>query len=1089
MGRRSRIRDGYERSTDAERRALARRLQRSAGPGQVAELLRGTLGTDEDWRGWCSGVLGGMHGFMPKVRMAAAEAGKLDAEADVFVSLCGTDRDVYWDGAVSEEGFQEWLLARKEIDQPNKGEMNAILRLRTARLTRMGALGRLVEDTSEEAEVILANIVQTGSPRQHAAAIIRILHAEGGYDRLARLASFASLSALMMTNIAVGEGPAPLTSPEAKAVLAAIHDRLWALRHDPATPRGQWLESAWELLPAGIAVWECLSHLGRTTGDYAWQTAYRLLQSSDEEQRAAILAALRGWLELIGTEEAREHLRAEPTEAARAWVLAHAPAEGDIDDRLQDLVWLAVAEYVHGWAIGQLGEAVAAALVWAAEAMERSGQVQLAAPSWTWTTLTRLVYLAGEVCGAGSAELLIHCLDVHETSVYLAAFNSLLSLGDDAVPALRQALRLGESYAPAVIRILERMGVENLEDDLAEGLSVADALGRRQAAQALARRGDERSMPVAIELAASGDPQNRCDAMDIAYRVPCEEGLRLAKHGVDDPHPQVRCVAEVALASQKAYLTDPARWKPPPRSGFPVIVRGAAPEHWETYLELVRGNPVLLETYDKLAEDLLNLTDEEYLKVRAACLADASGRLKWFLYDILGETGQIWLLQFATYRGLALEELPSSETLFEAFARVDEQHLAEEWEKGHADLILGSESCAQWTLAVLWNWEEALVARVGKVEPSADVARAGKDEAVRADWNWVSLFSNLYWGLAVRPSVSLQALTRFVLKYWREASGRPLSRDGRIVREIVDYLVTERTVRPGPKAWKASCLEALWDCFTPLTDALWRDVLRQSKAVGVKTPPRDEFKRLVRASFERYISDYDAFHTSPSEPLFPFGLLQIRSANWRLPKGVYGRSIPLAHYLDHRFREDFLPQERPRDIPSDRLDSVPDTGASSPEEIVVGVDVDDTELDEDELGGPAPSDREPDGGTGDKERDAETLLPEPIVDDSGRQWLGLPGLAKLLRVSPKVLRSEARRGFLEIHRLGRLQVIPYDLQRIEMLKAEIIARSVLRHPSMLREDLGVSERTIRIWLSQAPEGMPAGEKLLYLRDRAQQRKQ
>jgi hypothetical protein len=127
MGRKARIGDKFDRSEEPERRALARRLQRQAGPLQVAELLRGTRSSDVDWRGWCNSVLAAMDDPMPKVREAAAEAGRLEARVDVCVSTCGTDGDEYWDGSSNEDGLWDWLLAREGVEQPNKGELDAIL--------------------------------------------------------------------------------------------------------------------------------------------------------------------------------------------------------------------------------------------------------------------------------------------------------------------------------------------------------------------------------------------------------------------------------------------------------------------------------------------------------------------------------------------------------------------------------------------------------------------------------------------------------------------------------------------------------------------------------------------------------------------------------------------------------------------------------------------------------------------------------------------------------------------------------------------------------------------------------------------------
>jgi hypothetical protein len=420
---------------------------------------------------------------------------------------------------------------------------------------------------------------------------------------------------------------------------------------------------------------------------------------------------------------------------------------------------------------------------------------------------------------------------------------------------------------------------------------------------------------------------------------------------------------------------------------------------------------------------------------------------------------------------------------------VDEGYLTEQWERGRPDLVFSGEGFPQWLFAVFFASEGQMAQQLRRASRGAK--RAWGDGEVSAEWGWLRLLPDPVFGLAVRPAVPLLRLGRFAAEHWREARRKPVTRDGRIAREIVDYLAVRCTVRYGPKAWRERCRKALWFCFQPLLRELYRRFAalerreegakprqsgRMRELLGIPPPEQarymEEFRFLARHYFDEALAQYDAFHGGFIDPALPLGLLSARSADGRLSWKEGGGGVPFARFLAHFVRPPILGEgDSVRAVPGWRMEEFglqPDDREDIEEE--------EKEAEEEEGSAGEEERRQPLWGAPPLPRAVRIpgyVSPRMVRDHQGRRWVPIGDLAEATGLSIGVLLDEEQRGVMGSARVQSGRSVRwegfYDL--CERLRA----RSLLRRPGSIAEALGVPPRTFRRAVRDALQGCGGDE--------------
>ena len=1094
---------------------MAARLARGSGPEQLRELVVGRLNLDAEWRDWCKAILGQQSDLIARLQQEALRAGTIEGKTSDRLRDLGTDREEYWAPAGSDAGFDQWLRGSLDAGELTPAQAQAVARLREARLARLSAMLWLGRDLADLSQGLILERLLGDSPMERWAAAHAILGSENGFERLLAAARLVPATALIPIAQVAQSDEWGLQPAQLALLWDTIREQLTALRSDQRESRSAWLRTVWALSSPLRAARACLLELGRPEGDPTRDTALGLLAEADPDQQGLILRALKRWLELIEPVDADAPNEPAAGECEVRWTREFASAFPDPAERIRADIWLFVLgsdEFPDKDLLRALYRASAAE---AHEGGSGAGRSLLADSSWTWRAVTNLIQLAVRVCGAASADLLVRALRFKDVEAYGAAFNGLLSLGAAAVPALKSALRSRPHRA--IVSVLQWMGVTDIADELVACLESDDAFVRREAVRVLSLQGDARVLPKALELARSADGDERCLALHSFYHLRTSAGLAPAIACLTDPYLEVRqaaywailrtdgperlpllsaavsegplrrrltavsLIAEIggaeaarALPAARGVdgkLREALQWARKavrrhdgvdedrlPEFRNPMHVDGPLPEHWELYFDQMLEDPELLAVFDdRHAGSGPLLSDEKYLWLRERCLADPTGQLVWFLHDTIGATAQLRRVPFALYHGVEIADEASDQALHAAFRRVDGPYLAHAWARSRPDLVLGGEDGCNWIAAVIAVYGEKLVAAC-RLTPRPALEGRVEDAAVLAEWVWLRMFPDEYWGLSVRPALPLGRLARYAARHFREASSDAITPVGRATREIVDYLAIQCTVQPVPEQWRSECREALWECFEPLREKHLQAYSRETKELTGDAPGAQEmerYRKLIHGQLEEALAEYDAFFGSPPEPLFPLGFLMMRSADGKLPKWRYGRGVPFAHFLAHRLARALPISYRLRE-------------QASADPVVTQITA-----------------RKSKGRT----RRASQSGPDLalIIDGDGKEWVSIQDLARLVGLSVDVLRSEETKGYLAFERRRGRRVVPHDLAYIGRLRQELLSRSTLRRKGYLARLLGVSVRTLLNWEAEAPASSSAEEILKYLFERARQR--
>lgn len=1074
---------------------LIRDLQARLGPRQLREVLLGVYDEDERWQGFCIDLLDRHQAALCDLLLARVVREKRHLEEARDVDLVVAEvlyESLYGSGGLRTEVAAQ-LRERAYSPAPLSGDLTKQL-LQSLLLLNVSAVC-LARFENEAVESELLDLLSRG-PRCTSSLVTLALFEDGEVDRLCALMKRLPIEKLAAIVDAV---PVEVREPLERVARIIVEG---ALRQMPCLTL-PFLEAAVRFLPLAQGVAVCLQCLG---GAYEKldprPLAFEVLLAHAPE------AAAMGRQYLAVALVIDRHLD------------GIAAAAGDSDGETDELA----AEDLHRscwtWITSVVQKNPKAASDLDDEALVVAATVTL--PPFVARHMLRFRTALGGI----AAELLelLGCWGEKEngswfvyalrgqTTLYIPAFNALLTLRASAWPCIAEGLRLYPDLVGPLARLAERIGdgdpppdiVEAIagaatlvEDDELANVAVLLARARHSAAEALLTRLLKHANPylqaAGLHAASLAGVSTILPSVIVSLLHPVQHVRAEARYALLRWQPRTDALARLRRAARSRstvlqlkalellhalgdatlgalleelgqndrlpadlpkHVPNPAL--PPPEDAVlgpkvltPPGYQGPLLAHWRRYWLRLSRHPKLFRLFSEFS-NVRMLDDEQYLEVRDA-VSPAGGCLQWFLCDLVEDYTLQLRGVFELFFGLSIPDETWQGAVFAACRKLDRRYLAAQWQRGRPDLVLGQAEGLQWQLAIRWLIEDELRQRLRQELDKGLLYQAlpnPQRQRVICEWLWLNFFPNWYWAYDVRPRLSLEELVSYVVEsgWERFKDDGPL--DTRIAHQIIDYLALYATALPCPVTFKGECREALWKCFQPL-------VLKHRRrcAIAAKAEEREErlarFGRLIRDCFGRAVDEYDAFWGGPPEPVLPMGIPLMRLS--KLPKNVYGRGVPFAHFFERRLAHLLNePVPGPGELPLyDDVDSSgdakrkPKQRISAPGKHVLG----------------------------------QMLLPsEAFTDSQDRDWVTIRGLVALTDVPESTLRRYGDKKIIPFQRVKNMRVVPAE-DALPQLIEDILAYGVLTHPTKLIESYDVSSRTLRRWIQSLPPELGSSAKL------------
>jgi hypothetical protein len=375
-------------------------------------------------------------------------------------------------------------------------------------------------------------------------------------------------------------------------------------------------------------------------------------------------------------------------------------------------------------------------------------------------------------------------------------------------------------------------------------------------------------------------------------------------------------------------------------------------------------------------------------------------------------------------------------------------------------------------LALSLGFMAELPAALGMVglELPPESSPAARRSAIGAEWRHLMAFQDMAFGFWVKPRLELADL----LWYCRARGADPA-----VKRVMINYLACACTVLPQLRSDRAVARRCLYNVFLPLLN---RTVIRL-RDVGGGAQNTGDLREAVQRELGLALGAYDALWAEPDADVLPLGPLSATPAASSEARPASGQGsglvhthLPLTHYLQKRLNR-LVVEARAEARRSARaavggdkaLATAENEGGYRAVQARTGA-INAAQTDKDVVAVLA--------GANDRGLADAPGAPTFRLDVGGQpvECYDIATVASLLGASPGALRQRERRGKLRFPRHEGCRYLPVA----EL--AEVGAS--LQSNEQLARDLGVSERTVRRWKEDAPDGLSALAMVEYLRQRA-----